>query len=409
MKLRMTKLSVAVLSVLFSGAASAADMQASGGTYQGTDHQNNANGVINAGGFEIKPTLGLAIGKNDNVGLANNGTPKTNSNFTKLSPKISFAMPTHGNEYSATYSGEYANYTSSSQDNYDNHNFDLQAKNDWSTRVNTLINADYIKGHNGRNALPTGNISKELWHSTGVKGMLHYGAQGAQGQFELTGGQESIRYDTNVSGNTQNMAYDTTPLQGTFFYKVAPATKMFFQAGTASYRYAAATAKQWDSKEQQYMVGVKWEATAKTTGSVKVGRVSKSFNSGLFSSFSAPTWDARVIWSPLTYSNVNFALSQNAAESYNVGSAMISRDANVDWNHEWSSHIKSKLNLDNGTDTFQGISQVNKRQNYGAKLSYTVNRWLDAGVEFQNTKRTSTNALYSYTQSVTMLVLDGTL
>lgn len=408
MSQKLSKISIAVMSVLFAGVAVAADVQ-----QQSNDKQNNASGVITAGGFEIRPTLSLAIGKNDNVGLANGAlAAKTSSNFTKLSPRIVVEMPTQGQVYSATYSGTYANYTGSTVDNYYDHGFGLAAKNDWSTRVNSLINVDYNKGHDGRNALGiVNNGFKQLWHTTGVKGMVHYGADGAQGQFELTAGQIAKRYDTNNGGTgTSLMNNDATNLMGAFFYKVAPATHMIVQAGTTSFSYLDAAAKARDSKEQQYMVGVKWDATAKTSGSVKVGKVSKSFNIGTPPSSSSTAWDANVTWSPLTYSVVNVSLSQKAAESFGTGSYMVSRDSNVDWTHGWSSHIKSKLSFGDGVDTYQAPSnQINKRQTYGAKLSYEVNRWLNAGVEYQNTKRNSNVAAMNYTQSVSMLVLDGTL
>ncbi|MDX8380291.1 MAG: hypothetical protein R8K48_09695, partial [Gallionella sp.] len=271
MTCKLSGIWLAVLGVLFAGGASASEMQ--GGNNRRMDHQNNANGVINLNGFRIKPTLKLAMGKNDNVGLSNGVLPKMNTRFTILSPKVSIEMPSHGNVYSATYSGAFANYRGDSQDNYNNHNLDVTAKNDWTYRVNTLIKAEYIKGHNNRNALPTGNSSKELWHTAGVKGQLHYGAAGAQGQFELAAGQKSKRYDTNASGNTQNLDYDSTPLQATFFYKVAPATNMILQARNTRFKYQTAAAQKWNSTQQQYMVGVKWDATAKTSGSFKVGKV----------------------------------------------------------------------------------------------------------------------------------------
>lgn len=407
------------MSVLFAGVATAADVQE-----QSNDKQNNAAGVINAGGFEIRPTLGLAIGKNDNVGLASANAIKTSSTFTKLSPKIVAEMPTQGQVYSATYSGIYTNYSSSTGDNFNDHNFGLAAKNDWSTRVNSLINVDYNKGHDGRNALGivnngiVNNGFKQLWHTTGLKGMVHYGADGAQGQFELTAGQLAKRYDTNNGGTnlpgtgTSMMDNDATNLMGAFFYKVAPATHMIVQAGTTKISYRVAPAlviNNRDSTENQYMVGVKWDATAKTSGSFKIGKVNKSFSLGAQPAATNTAWDAIVTWSPLTYSVVNVSLAQKAAESFGTGSYVVSRDSNVDWTHEWSSRVKSKLSFGDGLDTYQAINQVNKRQTYGAKLSYEVNRWLNAGVEYQNAKRNSTNPALTYTQNITMLVLDGTL
>lgn len=409
MSLKLSKLSIAIVSVMLAANAVAADGQENGNTKQSGD-----SGAINAGGFEIKPSLGLVIGRNDNVGMANAAlTPKTSSNFTRLSPKLSIEMPTHGQVYGATYSGTYANYTGSQVDNFNDHNFGLAANNDWSARVNSKINVDYRKGHDGRNALPNANTFKQLWHTTGLKGMVHYGADGAQGQFELSAGQIAKRYDTVNGGvNTSLLNSDTTNLMGAFFYKVAPATHMIFEAGTSSISYRVAPVlaiNNRDSKELQYMVGVKWDATAKTSGSFKVGQVRKTFNLGLQPSSKNTAWDANVTWSPLTYSIVNVSLSQKAAESSGAGSFMISRDSTVNWAHEWSSHVKSTLMFGDGLDTYQALAQTSKRQIYGAKLSYAVNHWLNAGVEYQNSKRNSTNAALTNTQSISMLFLEGSL
>lgn len=398
---KLTKLSAAVMGVLFTGGAVAAETQDQGGV-----NQNNAarSGVINAGGFEIQPKLGLSIGRNDNVGLTN---VKTATNFTMLNPSVNIGLPIHGQMYTAKYSGTLARMAGSSIDNYNDHNFGLIADNTWSARLNTLVNADYIKGHDGRNAVMFRN--KELWHNMGVKGMVHYGAEGAQGQFELAAGQSYKRYDSNNGGSTQLFNYDKTDLSGTFFYKVAPATQMIVEAGNAKFSYVDAASKRLDSNEQRLMLGAKWEATAKTTGEVKVGKMNKTFSLGLLPSGSSTVWDGMVTWSPKTYSKVDLSMHQKSNEYGGVGSFVISRDTDLAWTHDWSGYVRSALSFGDGVDTYQAATRVDKRQKYGLKVTYEINRWLTAGVDFQHSKRNSTNNLFSYTQSVSMLTLEGSL
>lgn len=396
---KLSAVSVAVTGVLLAGVVGAAGM----GPEAGVMFEPR---TIRAGnGFEVMPWLGLSVGNNSNVGL----TPaaKTSTNFTLLNPNLVIGLPTHGQLYGLKYSGNFARFASSSIDNYDDHNLGFVADNIWSARLNTLVNADYAKGHDGRNALLFRNL--ELWHTTGIRGKVHYGAQNAQGQFELAAGQSAKRYDSNNSGSTQFYNYDKTDLTGSFFYKIAPATQMFVEVGDAKFAYVDAASKRLDSTEQRYMVGVKWNATAKTTGSVKIGTLKKSFDSGQLPSGTSTVWDADVIWSPKTYSRVDASLHQTANEYGGFGSFIVSNDSNLRWTHDWTGRVTSALSLGDGSDKFQGFNRTDKRQTYGLKATYGFRSWLRSAIEFKQAKRNSTDATMSYTQDVTMLTLEGSL
>jgi len=385
-------ITLAVFGVLLAGSAFAVDFEPMS---------------ANLGGFEVTPSLGLTLGRDSNVGLKSGA--QTASNFTMLNPRLSIGLPTHGQLYGLNYSGVFARYTGSKTDNYLDHNFRLYADNVWSARVNSKLNVDYTKGHDGRNALLF--VNKELWHNTGVSAMAHYGAEGAQGQFEVSAGQQQKRYDSNISGATQLYNHNTTDLSGTFFYRVAPATQMFIEASNSKFTYQTASPKSLDSTQQSYMVGVKWDATAKTSGSAKFGTMKKTFSLGQLPSATSTVWDAGVKWAPKTYSIVEVSLAQKGQEYGGAGSFILSRDADVSWKHDWTSYVTSTLKYVDGTDTFKAdpLARVDKRQAYGLGVTYGFRPWLRAGIGYDHTKRTSTNAVVGYTKSVTMFTLEGSL
>ncbi len=360
----------------------------------------------NMGAFEVTPSLALTVGRDTNVGLSNGA--QTASNFTLLNPRLSIGLPTHGQVYGAKYSGFFGQYSASTRDNYNDHYFGLYADNVLSARLNTTLNVDYLKGHDGRNALLFRN--KELWHSTGINAMGHYGVAGAKGQFELSAGQTSKRYDSNNSLNTQYYDHDRTDFSGTFFYRVAPATQMFVEASNAQFTYLIAQpTKSLNSTQQSYMVGVKWDATAKTTGSIKFGTMKKSFATGQLPSATSSVWDAKVKWEPKTYSRFEASLKQGANEYGGVGSFIISRDTDLKWMHDWTSYVTSTLSLTDGADSFKASARADKRQTYGVHVTYGFRSWLRAGVGYQHLKRTSTDPIVGYTKSVTMFTLEGSL
>lgn len=398
MSYKHSAISVAVASVMLASAAVAADMgPVSGAVFEPA--------TIKAGVFEVMPWIGLAVGSNSNTGASN--AAKTSSTVTSITPNVVVGLPTQGQMYALKYAGNYTQFASSKIDDFNDHNFEAFADNIWTSRLNSLVNVGYAKGHDGRNALLFRN--QEKWHATAFSAMGHYGAEGAQGQFELAAGQTAKRYDSNNSGATQFYDNDKTDLKGTFFYRVAPATQMFVEASNAKYRYVVASVRPLDSTEQRYMVGVKWEATAKTTGNVKLGTLKKSFNSALRQNGNATVWDADVSWSPKPYSKFEASLHQTAREDGSVGGYIVSQDSDFRWSQDWSGFVTSALSLGDGVDKFQGGVRTDKRQTYALKATYGFRTWLRAGLEYKNTKRNSTDALWSYTQAVTMLTLEGSL
>lgn len=389
---------IAVASVMFTGAAVAANMgPASGAVFEPA--------TVKAGVFEVMPWIGLAVGSNSNTGSSN--AAKTSSTVTSITPNVVVGLPTQGQMYALKYAGNYTQFASSKIDDFNDHNFEAFADNIWTSRLNSLVNVGYAKGHDGRNAVLFRN--KELWHATAFSAMGHYGAEGAIGQFELAAGQTAKRYDSNNGGATQFYDNDKTDLKGTFFYRVAPATQMFVEASNAKYRYVVASVRPLDSTEQRYMVGVKWEATAKTTGNVKLGTLKKSFDSALRQNGTATVWDADVSWSPKPYSKFEASLHQTAREDGSVGGYIVSQDSDFRWSQDWSGFVTSALSLGDGVDKFQGGLRTDKRQTYALKATYGFRTWLRAGLEYRNTRRNSTDALWSYTQAVTMLTLEGSL
>lgn len=397
---KLSVISVSVLSVLLANVAIAADMgPSSGSMFEPV--------TVKAGVFEVMPWVGVSVGTNNNAGLSN--TVKTSSTVTSFKPNVVVGLPTRGQMYAVKYSGNFTQFSSSKVDNFNDQNVEAFADNVWNSRLKSLVSVNYVAGHDSRNAILFRD--QEIWHATGLNAMAHYGAEGAQGQFELAGGQVAKRYDSNTGGSTQFFNNDQANLKGTFFYRVAPATQMFVEAGATNYNYLVASAAPKDSTEQRYMAGVKWEATAKTTGTIKLGTLKKNFNSALRQDGTATVWDADVTWSPKPYSKFDASLHQTAREDGTsaVSGYLVSQDSDLSWSQDWSGFVTSTLSLGDGVDKFQGGARTDKRQTYALKATYGFRSWLRANVEYKNVKRNSNVALWSYTQAVTMFTLEGSL
>src|SRR5213075_2347476 len=143
---------------------------------------------------------------------------------------------------------------------------------------------------------------------------------GAQGRMELWYSDAVKRY-TNNRATTFLSDRDTQELGGTFYWRVLPRTHVLFEARRVEYDYKDVTSRQ-DSTEDKYFVGATWEATAATSGTVKIGSTKKKFDVG--QSFTDTSWEALVTWSPRTYSRFDVYSSRQPTESTGLGAYILS-------------------------------------------------------------------------------------
>lgn len=366
----------------------------------------NPEGGIKFGAFTISPAVSTVYGRDDNVALRS--TNKISSSFFGLSPSVTVALPGPAQRYSARYSGNYGRFLTSSKDNYDDHAFGLDANNEWSTRLRTQAHYDFFRGHDprGATAAATAADAPDRWDTNALRGTLAYGAPGAQGMIEVDAGIGDRRYLTNRDVNAAR-DYDRKDLGGTFYYRVGPKTQALAQVQGSGFSYK--TNNSLDSTEMRYLGGLRWEATAKTQGTVKLGYMTKSFSDASRPDSSAFTYDAGVTWAPLTYSVVNFTVNRAYGEQASGGNFILTDNASVVWNHDWSSRVRSTINFVHGRDVHEGLNRTDTRENLGLKANYAFRRWLRAGGEFRHETRDSNVPNIEYKRNLMLLTVDATL
>src|SRR5256885_9446240 len=81
-----------------------------------------------------------------------------------------------------------------------------------------------------------------------------------------------------------------------FGVRVRPKTsvELSVQALDITYDHPRASGLSLDSREYRYLLGVVWEATGKTTGSMRVGGITKKFDDPALPNYSAPNWEVAI-------------------------------------------------------------------------------------------------------------------
>ena len=353
------------------------------------------------------PFLNLAAGYDDNVGLTN--TNEKSSPLYIVSPGFLMDARDASKIFQLTYQGAAGQYTDSEDDNYVDHtvrsNLDLAI----SSRQSLRFGYDYIRGHDPRGATdrPAATTRPDKYRLVTPSVLYAYGAPGAQGRMEFWYSDSGKRYINNRA-TTVFADRDTQEFGGSFYYRVAPRTHALLEMRRDEIDYRSPLSP-FDSQEDRVYLGATWEATAATSGTIKVGQLRKKFDSAALGTLKKTSWEALVSWSPRTYSRFDIYSSRQPVESTGLGTFILSSSTGITWTHGWNSLLSTSLNARYAKDEYQGVNRDDDTKSIGAKVGYKFRRWLTLGAEFTHTQRDSNVSTFEYDRNLWMVTAQITL
>ncbi|WP_116472399.1 outer membrane beta-barrel protein [Zobellella maritima] len=366
-------LSAVATGIIFAGQASAIEPQ-----------------PIDLGGVGLVPTLKISETYDDNVKEASGipGDEERSSWVTTIEPSLTLAARERLNTYQLSYSLSNSIYHSSHEDDHTDHFLRADSHMEFSARSRLDLNAGYSKQQDTVDS--TNREFDEIgnkYHSTNVGGLYGFGAQAAKMQLELGANHEWRKYDNNRdSGSlTREKDRDTLSLVTTGYYRVAPKTRLLAEVQYSDYDY---TTSNLDSEDYRYLVGVTWDATAKTTGTAKFGYQEKEFDDPSKGSTNGGAWDVGVSWSPVTYSTFSLNTGSNIGEGSSTEDFIDTDTYSLTWSHTWAPRFSSDVGYSLTKKDYEGGSgssnagRKDELDSYNLSLNYNMRRWLDLGLGY---------------------------
>lgn len=352
-------------------------------------------------GLYLYPSLFTGYGRNTNINSSS--TSPASSNFVNVAPTLIGEMKNKGDRYTAIVSLDSTNFENSSQDNYTNSELTLAGDNYFTSRARLGWSIGQVGGSDARGSKLTTSTSVEAWKSTNLDGRFIYGAPEASGRLELDLGSRGKTYDNYAVGNL-NQAL----IAGRAFYRLGTRTMALTEIRQAKTAYSSSLATD-SNTERQYYVGVTWEATAATTGIVKLGTMTKDFDAAGKSGYNGASWEATVRWLPLTYSAFELQTARSTADASGIGSFEVRTSSNLSWNHKWTQSLESRASLGVLNTEFTGASRTDNASTVALAIDYAVLRWLKMGVDFATTDNSSNAANGAFKRDVFMFTLNASL
>jgi hypothetical protein len=299
--------------------------------------------------------------------------------------------------------GELGRYTDSSNDDY-NDLFSVAAYDvAFSSRSFLRVKWDYALGHDARGSTDRGILvgGEPDRYRVSTPGVTYsYGAPDAKGRVEVFASQAAKRYRNNRD-ITEASDRDTADFGAAFYWRLQPRTYLLMEARGTQVDYTLSSSTQ-DSDETRLYVGATWEATAITSGTVKVGQLQKKFDAGQ-PKFSGTSWEALVNWAPFTYSTFAFYTTRTPTESTGLGDFILSDAIGAYWKHDWNSRFSTEANLRYQSDNYKGFDRNDDITTLGLKANYRFRRWLTLGAEYTYTNRDSNLPASEYDRNVWLL------
>ncbi|WP_051326675.1 outer membrane beta-barrel protein [Aliagarivorans taiwanensis] len=368
---------------------------------------------VTGSGLAVVPTLGLGYRYDDNLGLTDTDTES--SGIFVFEPGIALMAERGLNQYSAYYNLKVGEYFDSSIDDYVDHLAGLNAKLDLATRHRLTFDYKFAHQHEGRGSGISeglGGLLEELlyYRTNDLAAVYSFGAQGAQGRFDLSLGWGDKEY-TELEETTQFRNWDELRYGAKLFYRVSSATEAFFEIKRLEREYdvTADGEATRDNDDTFYYVGALWDITGKTSGEAKLGYETKKYDASSREDFDGFSWEVALTYLPVDYSQFTFTTSNAAKDPDQLGDYIEEALYRLEWEHYWLERFSSRAAYAYTDESYTGIDRDDETDRFELSFAYDFRRWLEfrAGWEWQ--EKSSSVSGIGYDQNVYYFTLTGTL
>ncbi|WP_218281525.1 outer membrane beta-barrel protein [Pseudomonas sp. LPB0260] len=355
-----------------------------------------------ADGLTFTPTLQVSERYDDNFRAVEDN--EESSWITAITPTFVLGAQGRKSAYALTYSASSDIFHSSHADDNTDHHLTADAGFEFDVRNRLKLSAGYHQVE--ETASQDQDIENDKFSTSNVGGVYSFGAESARGQIDFGANYEELRYQNGNNLNADKER-DTTALSSTFYYRVAPKTRALVEARHTDYDYLTNT--RLNSNNIALLGGVTWDATAKTTGTIKIGGERKRFDDSSIDDKSGSLWEIGASWSPRTYSTFDLKTRRALDEGDSGASSIQSQSTTLSWNHQWMERLSSDLSYTYSDQEYQDVTRDDKIDTFGLGLTYELRRWLDVGIGYKYAENDSSAVGESYKRNIYSISVTASL
>ena len=357
---------------------------------------------ITDSGIAIVPIINAGYKYDNNI--FSQASETTGSGIFTLAPAVKFLLDDGINNYQLDVGVESGTFLDSSDDNYVSGSLGFTSHLEPSSRSRFDLALEANKEVEPRGTGLTEGLGDSideplLYNEQLAKLSYEYGSLTSSGRIAVMGRYYNKNY-TNFTDITQFRSFNQSTLGSTFFYTTNASTDAFVEIKAGPIKYDVAEDISRDSDMLTALVGIKWEATALTSGSFKIGQEQKKFSDARREDFKGVSWEGNVDWQPLSYTTLTLETSRAAKDPDVQGDYISESIYAANWSHEWNEKVTTTLNYSYIREEYTGFERLDKSNNLYADINYAFKRWVDVALYIEYTDQNSTRENIVYDKSV---------
>jgi hypothetical protein len=356
-------------------------------------------------GFQFAPSLKLGDRYDDNFRTLPNRNAQS-SWITSFNPKLQLQAETESAGYRLQYEGNQQTYWDARDADHTDHRLAFDSVLQFDSRNRLKWNLGYQKLESTVDSTIRTQNDKYTIKEAGL-GYV-YGLDDALNQIDVGANYQELRFQ-NEGGINDDQERNTTALRGTFYHALTEKTRALVEIRRSKFDYLTSNNPR-NNTDTIAVVGAKWDATANTNGSLRVGQERKDFDSGSANDDQSLTWQVDASWKPLSYSTFTLKSRKAFDEGDDNAFAIHLTSTQLDWDHEWSSRIRTNLNVRHEYRDYQGgVAREDKTNGVGAGVTWQIRRWVAADLGYKHYRNDSTQDDETYTRNIYLIGLTFSL
>ncbi|WP_281648194.1 outer membrane beta-barrel protein [Parendozoicomonas sp. Alg238-R29] len=333
---------------------------------------------VQIGGVHLVPSLKSALSHDDNV---YRDRTEQSSKVLNINPSLDIRAAKGADTYSLLLEADANRYFSERDADYTDYKAALTTHNEFNSR-NRLDTTLRIGEINDAGSKRTADNKTPEYIGKAADIVYGFGSLEAKARVDVFGGVEAKNYKKSTGSDTRTNYYGATA-----YYRLMPKTDVLFEVKQRDLEYK--NVNDGGFNVTSYLVGVNWDATAKTSGFAKFGRRYRDAEASGVSDESYTGWEVGVSYKPLSYSLIQLSTGRDYgldAEDPSSNSFTKGTNLTLSWQHDWSSRLTSNVSWSRVAEEVENQNGQTRKDrdtdtiNLG--LSWEVKRWLSVSAGF---------------------------